>query len=374
MKAQTVGYLRLLKRIVLFSLISLIFSESTFAKNQQHQLNRPLDLVFCLDLSGSTNGLINDVRDNIWSIINQTNSMSPKPDLRIAVVGFSRPSFGKNNGYVKVLCDLTHDFDHLAAELYRLKPCIEKGDQFVDHALASCISDLTWTKNTAALKIVFVVGNGTVTSNGYDYVQTCEVAKSKGIVVNTLYVMKSPNFFKELPAYRRIANITGGMESEIIVNKPDDVPLLDGNYDEVVKQNKILNNSYHWIGADSMYCRKEQFTSDSGAFYASKNTYFNRIYYKLSDEYSNVIHPVELVELNTTGEIKTVMDSATAYSPEFQFKLQEWKDERDHATDLLKKQFPSSLFINFGTLYKNNKLPDNSSFRRSVLNILYKQW
>ena len=44
---------------------------------------KPLDIVFCVDLSGSTNGLINDLRDNLWMIINQAQHMEPKPALRI---------------------------------------------------------------------------------------------------------------------------------------------------------------------------------------------------------------------------------------------------------------------------------------------------
>ena len=49
---------------------------------------RPLDIVFCLDLSGSTNGLVNDVRDNLWLIANELNAMNPKPDFRLGVICF----------------------------------------------------------------------------------------------------------------------------------------------------------------------------------------------------------------------------------------------------------------------------------------------
>ncbi len=354
---------------------ALVFAFFLPMKSTAHPTgDRPMDVVFCLDLSGSTNGLINDVRDNLWAIVNQANSMSPKPDLRIAVVGFSRPSFGKNTAYVKVLCDFTSNFDHLAADLYRLKPSIEKGDQFVDRALAACIADLSWSKNSTAYKAIFMSGNGMVTTAGYDYVKTCELAKSRGIIVNTLYVMKSANFFKELPAYKRIAEITGGEETEIVVNKVDDEPVLDGNYEVIVAQHKLLNKTYQWVGRDSVFCRKEQFTSDSGAFYAGKNAFLNRIFYKVSDEYTSVIQPCELVALSESEALPSVLDSATIYTDGFQEKVDEWADQRDEAKRSIRRQLPPQIFISFGELYRNNKLPFNSTFKRAVVNLLYKQW
>ena len=143
---------------------------------QDVKAGRPLDIVFCLDLSGSTNGLLTDVRDNLWLISNEIDQMNPRPALRIGVVGFSRPSFGKNNAYVKMLSDLTDDLDHVAAELYKLKPCIEKGDQIVSAALNTAIADASWSKDEQATKLIFVVGNGMVTANGYEYVKSCESA------------------------------------------------------------------------------------------------------------------------------------------------------------------------------------------------------
>jgi hypothetical protein len=219
-----------------------------------------------------------------------------------------------------------------------------------------------------------MVGNGMVTTAGYDYVKTCELAKARGIIVNTLYVMKSANFFKELPAYKRIAEITGGEETEIVVNKVDDEPLLDGNYEVIVAQHKLLNKTYQWVGRDSVFCRKEQFTSDSGAFYAGKNAFLNRIFYKVSDEYANVIQPCELVALSESEALPTVLDSATIYADGFQEKIDGWADHRDEAKRTIRRQLPPQIMISFGELYRNNKLPYNSTFKRAVINLLYKQW
>lgn len=102
-----------------------LYAQSYNSKNSLRE--NPLDVVFCLDLSGSTNGLVYDVRDQLWFIINQIHAFERTPDLRIGLVGFSRPSFGKDNAYVRVLSRLTHDFDSLAYELYKLNHPLKKG-------------------------------------------------------------------------------------------------------------------------------------------------------------------------------------------------------------------------------------------------------
>ena len=106
---------------IFFFVISCIHLNASDNKSGRKDARQhPLDIVFCIDLSGSTNGLIDDVREQLWMIINQAHELEPVPDLRIGIIGFSRPSFGKEKAYVKVLANLTNDFDSLAFELFRV--------------------------------------------------------------------------------------------------------------------------------------------------------------------------------------------------------------------------------------------------------------
>ena len=261
-----------------------------FASHAQKEVNRPLDIVFCLDLSGSTNGLVNDVRDNLWLIANQLNAMSPKPDFRLSVICFSRPSFGKENGYVKVFSDFTYNLDYIDAELYKLKPSIEKGDQIVSAALSIAISKMSWSKKKDAVKLVYIVGNGSVSSNGYEYVKICEEAVEKRIIVNSLFVTKSANKAADIAGWKRIAAITGGIQTEITVNKKDPISFWNADLNIVLQQNNFLYNDLQWSGPDSAMGRKSMVTSDSGAFEAGINTYMHRMYYKSSSAFLKGIY------------------------------------------------------------------------------------
>ena len=357
--------------LFVFFILSIQFSKAEEPKPTS------VDLVFCLDLSGSTNGLINDLRDNLWIIINQTKLIKSNTDLRIGVVGFSRPSFGKNNSYVKVLVDLTNHFDHLSSELYRLKPSIEKGDQHVNAALSSCISQLSWTKHHESKKIIFIIGNGNVTTNGVEYVNTCELAASRNIIINPVYIPSGANIIRELPAWKRIATITGGIQQEISVNKKDnEIVWPDAKFDRVREINNKLNGSYRWSGLDSSICRKSQITADSGAFFATKDAFYNRVYFKLSNEYITSISNCELTYAYSAKKLANIPaknDSARQIVDEFRNRLMSIRNDRQKLIDALQKELPSENQTIMKGKYDTEEMPNQDILLRVVINTLRKQ-
>ncbi|MBL7923620.1 MAG: VWA domain-containing protein [Bacteroidia bacterium] len=342
----------------------------TAEKRQQSSPHKPLDIVFCIDLSGSTNGLINDLRDNLWLMINLAQRMDPRPELRIGVVGFSRPSFGRENAYVKILSPLTRNFDALAAELYKLRPSIEKGDQIVSAALRTCIYDMKWSDREDAVKMVYLVGNGMVTANGYEYVRYCEEARERNIPIHALYVMKSANWFKELPGYRRIAGLTNGMQTEITVNKTDDVKVWSSVTENLEPLNRRYNATYLWSGNDSSYCRKALFASDSGAFFANTDVFLNRLYYKSGEHFAANFAACDVVSNNAL----LFADTNPEFSSAYQQRVRELFSIREQYREELHARFTDADLIKTEQAYISGQLPDNNILHRCVMNILYRAW
>jgi hypothetical protein len=331
---------------------------------------KPLDIVFCVDLSGSTNGLINDLRDNLWMIINQAQHMEPKPALRIGVVGFSRPSFGKENAYVKILVPLTPNFDFVVSELYKLKPSIEKGDQIVSAALRACVNDMKWTDRSGAVKLVYLVGNGMVGGADMQYVKYCEQARENGIVIHSLYVMKSANWFKELIGWRRIATITGGMQSEVIVNKPDNLIVFPSVKGDLKSINDKYNATFLWSGIDSVNCRHAMEGSDSGAFYATPDAFLNRLYLKSSENYKHNYNDCDIVANSTLLSAEIGGDVSSAY----QLRLKELFQAREQIRIQMQQQFSKADLDAIQKQYTEGTIADSGVLHRCVLNILYRAW
>src|SRR6476620_9787998 len=119
-------------RGILFLMLMLVSISATNTKPDRY--GPPVDIVFCLDLSGSTNGIVDRMRNHIWDYVHLFSNCTPRADFRIGFVGFARPSYGKENYYVKVISDLTHDIEGLTHELLKMRTQIEKGDQFVGPA------------------------------------------------------------------------------------------------------------------------------------------------------------------------------------------------------------------------------------------------
>lgn len=332
--------------------------------------NRPLDIVFCVDLSGSTNGLINDLRDNLWLIINLAAHMEPQPDLRIGVVGFSRPSFGRENAYVKILSPLTRNFDYVVSELYKLRPSIEKGDQIVSAAIQTCLYSMKWSDHTDAVKMVYLVGNGMVTSNGHEYVRYCEQARAKNIPFHAIYVMKASNWFNELPGYRRIAGLTNGMQTEITVNKKDPVPVWTSVTGDFTKDNFSFNATFLWSGPDSGNCRRALVASDSGAYYATTDAFLNRIYCKTNAHYQNNFNYCDIVSNNAL----VFEDVGPEVSSEYQSRIRELFTIREKIREQIHARFPKEDLDKIQQAYIKGEMPDANILHRCVMNILYRAW
>src|SRR5439155_24056927 len=72
-----------------------------------------VEVVFCLDTTGSMGGLIEGAKAKIWSISNQIASGKPTPELKIGLVAYR----DKGDAYVTQVHDLTGDLDAVHAKL-----------------------------------------------------------------------------------------------------------------------------------------------------------------------------------------------------------------------------------------------------------------
>jgi hypothetical protein len=203
----------------------------------------------------------------------------------MAVVGFSRPSFGAKGGYVKIIKGLTSDYDMLSHELFKLQPYIEKGDQMVGMALRTCIRNLQWSEDPEALKVIYLIGNGRVDLGPINYNDACELAVKEGIVINTLYCRSVREIPSEKAGWRNIARLTGGVSQEIFVHKRP--PILVTTYDstELFSLSKSLAATYVGYGRGGGERVKVMAMVDEKTKDANLMTFESRMFHKISDGY-----------------------------------------------------------------------------------------
>src|SRR5215213_10723895 len=72
-----------------------------------------VEVVFCLDTTGSMGGLIDGAKAKIWAICNQIAGGKPTPNLKVGLVAYR----DRGDAYITKVSDLTGDLDSIHAEL-----------------------------------------------------------------------------------------------------------------------------------------------------------------------------------------------------------------------------------------------------------------
>jgi len=145
-----------------------------------------VEVVFCLDTTGSMSGLIEGAKLKIWSICNQILYGRPMPNLKVGLVAFR----DKGDEYVTKVFDLREDLDEVYADV-RTFAANGGGDtpEAVNQALDDAVNKINWSADRKTLKFIFLVGDAPPHMDYTDdvkYPVTCQRAVEKGITINAI--------------------------------------------------------------------------------------------------------------------------------------------------------------------------------------------
>ena len=170
---------------------------------QAHQI----EVVFILDTTSSMSGLIQAAKEKIWSIANTMASAQQSPDIRMGLVAFR----DRGDTYVTRVLDLSQDLDSMYASLMDLKARGGgDGPESVNQALYDAINRISWSEDDSVYKVAFLIGDAPPHMDYYDDIKfpvTLEMAKRKGIVVNTI---QSGQNHSTAPVWKHIAQLGYG--------------------------------------------------------------------------------------------------------------------------------------------------------------------
>lgn len=149
---------------------------------------RPVDLVICLDTSGSMTALIDSARAKLWDIVNELAQAKPTPRLRVGLLTYGSPSNSRGeNGWIVRQIGLTEDLDSVYARMMGMRT--DGGDEFVGWVLSDALHTMDWSRDPDALRIIFVAGNESADQarDRYDFRHVGETARARGIFINAIY-------------------------------------------------------------------------------------------------------------------------------------------------------------------------------------------
>ncbi len=146
-----------------------------------------VEVVFCIDTTGSMNGLIEAAKARVWGIVNGVARSLEGPKLRVGLVAYK----DREDEYVTQVLDLT---DNLEAVQTRLSQFGANGGgdypESVNQALSDSVRKVSWSpRDQPVYRVIFLVGDAPPHMDYPDdvkYPESCREARAKGILINTI--------------------------------------------------------------------------------------------------------------------------------------------------------------------------------------------
>jgi hypothetical protein len=271
---------------------------------------RPIDLVICLDTSGSMEALIDSARARLWDIVNSLSSAKPTPELRVGLITYGSPNRSTaSQGWVVLQSGLTTDLDSVYARMMEFRT--DGGDEFVGWALNEAVTKMNWSNNPKALKLIFVAGNESADQarDVFDFRSVGSIARSRGIIINAIYAGDRNAGANE--RWAEVASCGGGTYASIDmrcgtvqIEAPQDKILLE--------LNMKLNATYVPYGDAGREGAANQMAQDANAERLGQQSAVSRAAAKASGLYRN--ERWDLVDAVAKGE-KKVKDMKEADLP-----------------------------------------------------------
>jgi hypothetical protein len=214
-----------------------------------------VEVVFCLDTTGSMGGLIEGAKQKIWAISNQIVSGKPTPDLKVGLLAYR----DRGDAYITKLTPLTDDLDAVYSTIkeYRADQGGD-GPESVNQALHEAVTKFQWSTDTGTLRIVFLVGDAPPHMDYKDdvkYAETCKLAADKGILVNAVQCGKDAECAR---VWQDIAARAGGDYVQIAQDGAT-VRVLTPYDRRLAEINAELENSTLLYGSKDKQTRDQEF-------------------------------------------------------------------------------------------------------------------
>lgn len=205
-----------------------------------------VDMAILLDTSNSMDGLIEQAKSQLWTIVQQfakAKKAGKTPALRVAVFEYGNTRLPASEGYVRQLVGLTDDLDKVSESLFALTT--SGGDEYCGQVINEALKRLDWSEEPNAYKTIFVAGNEPFTQGPVNYEQTCKKAIESGVVVNTIHCGNYQAGVSGM--WQHGAQLAEG--EYLNINQDQKVVVIKTPQDKIlIELNRRLNRTYLWYG------------------------------------------------------------------------------------------------------------------------------
>ncbi len=151
-----------------------------------------VQIALLLDTSSSMDGLINQARAHLWTMVDQMGKLTRVVDgktrgvkIELALYEYGNDTLPGRTGFIRQVQPFTGDLDKVSEKLQAL--FTNGGSEFVGQAIQVASANLQWSNNPDTMKFVFVAGNEEFDQGPVTATQAMQAAAAKGINVQLIY-------------------------------------------------------------------------------------------------------------------------------------------------------------------------------------------
>lgn len=241
-----------------------------------------IQIALLLDTSSSMDGLIDQARSQLWSVVNALDSATlhgQRPTLEIALYEYGNSELSPADGFIRQVSPFTTELDRVSQALFELDTM--GGSEHAGQVIARSLDELAWREG--GLKVVFLAGNEELDQGPVGWRGAIARARSRGIVVNPVDCTAggSPD-----AGWVDAATLGGGRFLQIDhdavavhVAAPQDA--------EIARLGEALNATYVGYGRDGAWGLENQMEQDDNAEGIGVGSSVQRALTKGSSRYAN---------------------------------------------------------------------------------------
>lgn len=271
--------------IAIVAVTALGWCRADMAARKEKEEKPLVQIALLLDTSNSMDGLISQAKTQLWQVVNEfalAKRNGRRPDLRVALYEYGNDNLNKETGWIRCVVELSDDLDKISEQLFALKT--RGGQEYCGAVIQQAVSDLKWSNDKDALRMIFIAGNEPFTQGHVHYGTACKAAVAKGITVNTIFCGNEKQGINT--RWKDGAALADG--SFMNINQNSAVAHISTPQDKKIAElGAELNKTYIPYGKQGKEYKMRQTVQDSNALKSGKGASVNRAVSKSSALYRN---------------------------------------------------------------------------------------
>ncbi|MEM6292546.1 MAG: vWA domain-containing protein [Myxococcota bacterium] len=258
-----------------------------------------IQLALLLDTSSSMDGLIDQARAQLWSVVNTLDGATfsgEAPRLEIAVYEYGNDRLASRDGYIRQVVAFSSELDRVSEGLFSLTTA--GGDEYAGQAIGRAVDELAWAKDDNVFRVLYIAGNEGFDQGSVDFRRTVARAKAEGIVVNTVNCAGGSSWDA---GWQEAADVGGGKALRIDQNAV--AVHIESPYDAKIQAlSSKINDTYIGYGSLGATGLANQAAQDANSVRYGAGSSISRAAAKSSMHYDN--GSWDLVDALENGDVE----------------------------------------------------------------------